>query len=584
VRVLNLTAPVKPAEVPPQYRFLAHNRALRHKLENWQTRVRRHDFGDLDQAMCAAYALRLEAISSRDELNRWLREPGRQESLCINEAELAGGQALGFDAAAFPDAVPVGGQPVALSYAYAPGEEHDGVTVRIPFTLAQSASAALLEWAVPGLREEKISELLRALPKALRRELMPLAPKVAEIVRDFRPSGASFLHELGRFLRDRYHLEVPVAAWPPDALPAHLRTRIEVVGHDEKPLGASRDLEQLRQHFQQRQEQSEPTHEPVHWQRAAQRIEQFGLRGWTFGELPERVTVVEGPGLPLYGWPGLQCEEGGVSVRLFRSRDAARATSLFGVQRLVELVIQKDLGWIEKDLRALAQFEKLHAPLGPLEELRTTALENLKRYLLPAEPLPALAQVHFEAAVAEARRRLPGLAEQLMDRVGAVLQGFQQARQKLGAPAVAAAPPRAGTLNSLSQLGLGQSAPARAGQPLAGELAALVPPRFLERVPFDRLPHLPRYLKALLIRAERAALNPAKDLERVRQLAPWLDHLRKLEAESAPSVAARPQLAELRWMIEEFKVSLFAQELGTAMPVSPKRLEQQLERIRQAGG
>ncbi len=584
VRVLNATAPVKPAEVPPQYHFLAHNRALRHKLENWQTRVRRHDFGDLDQAMCAAYALRLEAISSRDELNRWLREPGRQESLCINEAELAGGQALGFDAAAFPDAVPVGGQPVALSYAYAPGEEHDGVTVRIPFTLAQSASAALLEWAVPGLREEKISELLRALPKALRRELMPLAPKVAEIVRDFRPSGASFLHELGRFLRDRYHLEVPVAAWPPDALPAHLRTRIEVVGHDEKPLGASRDLEQLRQHFQQRQEQSEPTHEPVHWQRVAQRIEQFGLRGWTFGELPERVTVVEGPGLPLYGWPGLQCEEGGVSVRLFRSHAAARATSVFGVQRLVELAILKDLGWLEKDLRALAQFEKLHAPLGSLEELRTTALENLKRYLLPAEPLRALAQVHFEAAVAEARRRLPGLAEQLMDRVGAVLQGFQQARQKLGAPAVAAAAPRAGTLNSLSQLGLGQSAPARTGQPLAAELAALVPPRFLERVPFERLPHLPRYLKALLIRAERAALNPAKDLERVRQLAPWLDHLRKLEAESAPSVAARPQFAELRWMVEEFKVSLFAQELGTAMPVSPKRLEQQLERIRQAGG
>jgi len=594
VRVLSPVVAAKAAAVPPQYRFLAHNRALRHKLEHWQTRLRRHDFGDLDQAMCAAYALRLEAISSRDELHRWLREPGRQESLCLTEAELTGGQAVGFDAEAFPDAVPVGGQPVALSYAYAPGEEHDGVTIRLPFTLAQSASAAVLEWAVPGLREEKINELLRALPKAIRRELMPLAPKVAEIVRDFAPTGVSFLHDLSRFLRARYSLEVPVSAWPPDALPAHLRARIEVVGNDEKTLGASRDLEQLRQHFQERAVKSEPTHEPVHWQRAAQRWEQFGLRGWTFGDLPERVTVVEGPGLPLYGWPGLQCEEGGVSVRLFRSRDAARATSLFGVQRLVELAIQKDLGWIEKDLRALAEFESLYASLGTLAELRESALENAKRHLLPAEPLPALTGVAFDAAVAEARRRVPGLATQLMDRVGTVLRLYQQARVKVG-PAPAAKPPpppRSGggfqpvwsePAGSLSR-SQNPTAQARAGHPVTGELAALVPPRFLERVPYERLPHLPRYLKALLVRAERAALNPVKDRERTTQLAPWLEALLKLEAQAALSVETRRLVAEFRWMVEEFKVSLFAQELGTAMPVSPKRLEQQLERIRQAGG
>jgi ATP-dependent helicase HrpA len=595
VRVLNTAAPAKAAPIPPQYRFLAHNRALRHKLDHWQTRLRRNDFGDLDQAMCAAYALRLENIASRDELHRWLREPGRQESLCFSEAELTGGRTLGLDADAFPDAVPVGGQPVALSYAYAPGEEHDGVTIKLPFTLAQSASAAVLEWAVPGLREEKINELLRALPKSIRRELMPLAPKVAEIVRDFTPAGASFLRDLGRFLEQRYRVAVPESAWPTDALPAHLRARIEVVGHDEQPLGASRDLEQLRQQFQQRQEKSEPTHEPVHWQRAAQRWEQFGLRGWTFGDLPERVTVVEGPGLPLFGWPGLQCEEGGVSVRLFRSRDAARATSLFGVQRLVELAIQKDLGWIEKDLRALAEFEPLYASLGPLAELRETALDNAKRHVLPAEPLPALTLAAFDAAVAEARRRLPGLAVQLHDRIGAVLRLYQQARVKLGglAPARAASPPPparsgkgfqpvwtepAGSLRAPAS----PTAQARAGHPVTGELAMLVPPRFLERVPYERLPHLPRYLKALLIRAERAALNPVKDRERTAQLTPWLEALKKLEAQPDLSVEGRRLREEFRWMLEEFKVSLFAQELGTAVPISPKRLEQQLERIRQA--
>jgi ATP-dependent helicase HrpA len=113
-------------------------------------------------------------------------------------------------------------------------------------------------------------------------------------------------------------------------------------------------------------------------------------------------------------------------------------------------------------------------------------------------------------------------------------------------------------------------------------LSHLVPPRFLERVPYDRLPHLPRYLKALLIRAERAALNPVKDQERARQLAPYVTALRQLGAEGHRSAPARRELEAYRWMVEEYKVSLFAQELGTAVPVSPQRLDRQLETVRKA--
>ena len=125
--------------------------------------------------------------------------------------------------------------------------------------------------------------------------------------------------------------------------------------------------------------------------------------------------------------------------------------------------------------------------------------------------------------------------------------------------------------------------PVRAANPLAEELASLVSSRFLERITYDRLTHLPRYLKALLIRAERAALNPAKDQERLRQLAPYQDALKKLQAQPARSPEAQRQLEAFRWMVEEFKVSLFAQEVGTAMPVSPKRLDQQLEIVRAHG-
>ena len=128
----------------------------------------------------------------------------------------------------------------------------------------------------------------------------------------------------------------------------------------------------------------------------------------------------------MYAWPAIEFAEGSVNVRLFRSRDLARAASLTGVQRLVELAIQKDLAWLERDLRALSRYDALYSPLGDSAELRETALEHLKRHLLPAEPWPALTRANFETAVAEARQRLPGLAPQFMDRLGLILQLRQQ--------------------------------------------------------------------------------------------------------------------------------------------------------------
>jgi ATP-dependent helicase HrpA len=250
------------------------------------------------------------------------------------------------------------------------------------------------------------------------------------------------------------------------------------------------------------------------------------------------------------------------------------------VQRLVELAIQKDLAWLEKDLRALSRYDALYSPLGDSAELQETSLEHLKRHLLPAEPWPVLTRAHFEAAVAEARRRLPGLAPQFMDRLGLILQLRQQVQQRIGAVAIPVLP-HSRTFSSLSQLG--SPAAIRVANPLADELAGLVSSRFLERIAYDRLTHLPRYLKGLLTRAERAALNPAKNRERLDRIAPYQDALKKLQAQPARSPEARRQIEAFRWMVEEFKVSLFAQELGTAMPVSPKRLDLQLEIIRNMG-
>jgi len=576
VRILTPVAETK-QELPPQYRFLSHKRSIREKIENWRTRVRHYALGDLDEALAQFYARHLSDVSSLHDLNRVLRDPAAREGLFITEEELAGGQSLSYDAAAFPDAVAVSGQLASLAYAYAPGEEHDGVTIELPFTVAQSASSAAIEWAVPGLREEMINELLRALPKSIRRELMPLSAKVAEIVAEFQPAGRSFLQDLASFLHRCYGVKVEAADWPPNALPAHLRPRIEIVDHERKSLGAGRDLGQLQQHLKQTKLQPETKSDSADWTRAAREWERFGLTEWTFGDLPERITVTESPGLPVYAWPGIEFAEGLVNVRLFRGRDAARSASLTGVQRLVELAIRRDLAWLEKDLRALSRYDALYAPVGDSAELRETAFEHLKRHVLPSESLPALTRAHFDAAVAESHRRLSGLAPQFLDRLGPILHLRQQIQQRVRA-VTTPAPAGSRKLSSLSQLG--SPAPVTATDPIAVELASLVPARFLERIDYDRLPHLQRYLKALLIRSERAALNPAKDQERLRQLAPYQRALRELQAQPSPSPEAQRHIEAFRWMVEEFKVSMFAQELGTAIPVSPKRLDQQLEMAR----
>lgn len=570
----------KPAPLPPQYAFLEHNRRVRQKIETWQTRVRRHDLTNVDDAMAAFYARQLVNVTSVHELNRFLRGEGNPSRLLVTEADLTGGEgALHYDERAFPNAVDLGGQPVELSYAYAPGEEADGVTVRLGFSLAQTVSPAMLEWSVPGLREGLATELLRSLPKSLRKALMPFPPKVEEIVRDFSPVGDSLPLALGRFIRERFGVEIPPEAWPADAVPAHLRPRVEVLGPDQKVLGTGRDLQAVRQKWKEEKPKVAPPGEDREWKRLALQWERPDLTGWTFGDLPERIIVSDAPPVPRYAWPGLVLEEDRVHLRLFASLAEARAASLPGLQRLVSLAVQKDLAWLHKDLRALKLHEPLLAGFTNLDALTEQAFEHLHRFVLPAEVFPALTQAHFDAAVALARARLPGLAVRFVDQLGMILKQRQEVARRCGAGPKPAPKPEAGkSLRSLADLlpaALVTPAANASANLWSAELAALLPPDFLAITPYERLPHLPRYLKALSIRIERGTLNPAKDRERQQQVAPYVEIVRSFASKPAPTPEIAQARVRFRWMVEEFKVSLFAQELGTAEPISAKRLDEQ---------
>jgi ATP-dependent helicase HrpA len=235
---------------------------------------------------------------------------------------------------------------------------------------------------------------------------------------------------------------------------------------------------------------------------------------------------------------------------------------------------------LQKDLRGLSKLSPLLGGFGTLEDVQAAAFEMLKRYLLPKEAFPALRQAAFTAAGYRARSLFPGLATQCIDKLETPLKLRAETLRRLGT-ATARSPviPRARTLTDLSQLGARPAPPAAVKpSPLLAELEVLLP-RTLS-IPFERLPDITRYLKALLTRVERAALNPVKDQERARQLQPYAEALQKIQnGERRP--AGRQLIEQLRWMVEEYKVSLFAQELGTAVPVSPKRLDELIRLIKE---
>jgi ATP-dependent helicase HrpA len=560
---------------PARFRFVEHNRKVRQKVETWQTRARRHDLGDLDERLAGFYGRHIENVSSVEELNRLVGSQRDSNFLCATEADLVGDQELSYDAQAFPDEVALGGQSVALAYAYSPGEDEDGVTLKMGLELARQVSQASVEWAVPGLREGQIRELLRALPKTARRELQPLAPKVAEIVRELRPGSASLKDALAQFIHRRYGVRVDTASWAADAVPQHLQPRVEVTGPGQKSMGASRDLNLLR--IQLEKAKAEPPPDSKAWANAARQRERFDVSDWTFAGLPERVTISTAGTKPEFGWLGLQVEEGGVNLRLFRDETSARRASVGGAGRLVELALQKDLAWLHKDLRSLQRLIALWPEVGTGEDLQAAGFEHLKRFLIAGKPWGDLAEASFRRAVERARSLLPGLAHQFYDRLELILNLRQEFLRRFAAKPM----PRSALSKSFSDLGLKLAAPTAGGdaEMLRGELDRLLPKDFLVRRGFASLEHLPRYLKALITRAERAALNPVKDQERAKQVAPYVAALTGLEAALAKSEEGRQSIEQFRWMLEEFKVSVFAQDLGTAFPVSAKRLDEQLQKI-----
>ncbi len=538
------------AEAPIALRFFSENQKLRVKMETALTRVRNHRALVLDEMLFRFYAKRIEGVSSIHDLQRFVKPRLAHEPdfLCATEADLLGDSGADYDREAFPEQVRLANTVLPLSYQYNPGHEHDGVTVNVPLPVARALTAGQLQWMVPGMRAEQIGTLLRALPKMIRKTLQPIDPKVVEIAGAFDPGKEDFLSALAAHIQRTYRVALKAADWPPGSLPAHLKPRIHIVDDRKQVIAAGRDLDTLHGEI--------GTARTPAWDCAAREWERPVGKSWSFGDLPEKIAVETIAGTPHFAWPSLVFTDAGASIRLCNAREEAEQLAIPAVRRLAEIAAEKDLAWLAREFRQLglatsraAQPANLRdaftvataklagnaTPWGTPESLSRGAIAMLCEHALRLSPALPLTESRFRAMLANFHRDLPALTRKVSDIIAQIVSL------------------RHGIATSL-----------RRYPGLDADLGRLLPADFPAAVPFAQFAHIPRYLRAVQLRAERAELAPAKDAEKARQLA----FFHGWEKRVPPA-----RHAEFHWMLEEFRVSVFAQELGTPAPVSAQRLK-----------
>ncbi|MGH7996363.1 MAG: ATP-dependent RNA helicase HrpA [Opitutaceae bacterium] len=605
-------------EVPLE--FLVHNRDLRERIASTLTRARHSGYLNLDEALFRFYFARLrpeetgpEGVSSVAELAEIVRERRRTDPLFLfaEEGDLHDPDAVEIDPAAFPAQLPMENRVLSLQYRYRPGEEDDGVTLELGLQEAQGLTAVALDWAVPGNLEAKVEHYLRALPKELRRAFVPLAENAKRLAatvasRHRLTDGRETVAEaLAAELRERHRIGLTAAIWAAKPPPEHLRVRVRVRDETGKELVASRDLGEIEGLLAARREEASALsaeRDPQAWSVARERGERGPQTGWTFGDLPACVKVTEQGGLALFAYPGLRTEAGGVALRLFHSEAEAADATRAGLAELLRIGLRYDLGWLERDLRAMREVGPLAAAVAPVDKLREDGLTCLEAWLCdPGRYDDALRSVAGSGVARSEAGRAAGTAgagrasapaakiaadpapgpdpsagagaPSLMGAPALKANAFAAALQKAKADSRGLAPRFIDRVKEILTLRQDLLVHPQPYSGLAQDAARLVGPAFLRTTPFGRLKELPRYLTAAKARADRWRKNPAKDADRAGTLAPY-----------AAAAAAGKGGPGFRWLVEELRVSLFAQELGTLEPVSPVKLDQLLAAAHVARG
>jgi ATP-dependent helicase HrpA len=535
-----------------QHRFRATNAALLADAEELEHRARRRDLVVDEYTLFDFYDRVVpEGIVSGAHFDSWWKQARREspDLLTFDPAMLLHETAAEVSAADFPDAWQEGSLTLPLSYHFEPGAAKDGVVVDVPLATLNHVGPGAFSWHVPGLREELVVALLRSLPKALRVNFVP-APNVAKAFLAAVPPGEELLPEaLARYLRSTTGVQVPPEAWDWAKVPGHLRPTFRILDENGAVLGEGKDLEALKKPLR-------PSFEAAVAEAAVDSgLTATGQTSWTFGTIPESFRQLRA-GHDVIGYPGLIDEGDSVGLRVFAGAAEQQTQHLRGVRRLLALSV--DTAAVVADLgRDLDNTTKLALAGAPYPNVKAL-LADCVLAALGELVTPVRDQESFAALVSQARAELPERALSVRHQVVRVLDAAREADRELSGSVELA------VLASMNDL--------------RRHLARLVGPGFVAEAGAEALREYPRYLAALRERRRRLDAAPAKDAELMYRVQPFQE---AWEHRIAALPEGRPPgegLIRLRWLIEEFRVSLWAQQLGTREPVSENRLRQAVEK------
>jgi ATP-dependent helicase HrpA len=538
--------------------FFEANRKLIADIEELEHKARRQDVLVDEHQLFVFYDARIaQDIYNGISFEKWRKEAEQQNPrlLFLTREDLMRHGAAGITEAQFPETLFLTPSPslasdsagegvieLPLKYRFEPGHALDGVTATVPLALLNQIDPTRCEWLVPGMIREKITHLVKSLPKTLRRVCVPVPEFVTGFLEQAEPGKGALLEVLVAYIQQRTGIKISVGDCAGE-IPAHFMMNFRVVDDAGRELAMARDWQALKNQLGQAAQ--------LTFRDASPGIEKSGLKQWDFGDLPRKLDFSRG-GQRLTGYPALEDSGDSVAVKLFDTESAALESHRKGVCRLMRFELREQMKQLEKGLPGFNQYALLLRNIMNPDDLREDMLAALAdRAFIGEDELPRC-NSEFMQLKQRARTRLPAVTESVTRLVTAIAAEYQPLAARL-----AGLPP---PMNRLKR-------------EVEEQMGRLLPRRFVSLTPWERLQHLPRYLKGLKLRLEKFPSSVERDTrhaEAVQQL--WQRWESRVEAQKKAGKLA-PQLADFRWLIEELRISLFAQELKTPFPVSVKRLE-----------
>lgn len=544
-------------EIDLELEFFRYNRALLMEFRQLQHKTRRLDWIVDEEWLFQFYDARIPAeITNADDFARWYRQQVRyypellklsREEICLHD---------GINPSDFPDVWKSNGLELELSYRFKPGAEDDGVSLKVPQAALLQLNPEAFDWLIPGWLEEKVIFLLKGLPRSLRRALMPIPETAARVCAQLRFAAEPFWQAVARALKQVAGLEVSAELLKEVELPDYLKMNFQVLDEQGKILAQGRDLGRLKTKFSSAARRSFEQ----------EKLIQSGLRNWQFGELP-RTYLISQAGQKFVGFPALVDEGESCGIKLFATAEEAQKAHRLGLRRLIQLTLAKEIKLLKKQIALGPELEFAYSalpphPFGELGE-KLALVEEVVNLVVAevflAEGADILSPKAFESRLAANRGKLFPTAQLIAAKVKEILElaqaCFKQRRQ----------------MRHLNHT--------LSGADIDEQLMRLCYRGFVGDIPWQYLKELPRYLEALRYRLDKTHYGLAKDEAKLKELRPlWEAYWSQVQAGAIASPAEDP----LRWSLEELRISLFAQPLKTAYPVSIKRLASALKQYQAA--